>query len=98
MFMDHLHHERVPKYTIIGDRGHSRFVFLRPMALDSKRPISWRMVARERPKRASCQLLAQPSAPEPLCRRRNEAIHIGLVVEHVGRDAHAAKTRRDVDV
>src|ERR1700730_6096246 len=85
------------KYTIIGGRGHSRFVFLRPFALDSKRPISSRMVARQRPKRTSCQLLVEPLTPKPLCQSRNEAIGIGLVVEDVGRDAHAAKTRRDVD-
>jgi hypothetical protein len=36
-------------------------------------------------------------APEPLCQSRDEAVGIGLVVEHVGRDAHAAKTRGDVD-
>src|SRR6266704_4888188 len=34
---------------------------------------------------------------KPLYQTRNEAVGIGLVVENVGRDAHAAKTRGDVD-
>ena len=34
---------------------------------------------------------------EPLCQRRHEAVGVGLVVEDMGRDAHAAETRRDID-
>src|SRR6266550_3705006 len=44
-----------------------------------------------------CSFVTDPSAPDPLCQSRNEAVGIGLVVENVGRDAHAAKTRGDVD-
>ena len=39
----------------------------------------------------------QASAPEPPGQRRNEAVGVELVVENMGRDAHAIETRRDVD-
>jgi hypothetical protein len=35
--------------------------------------------------------------PQPPRQRLNEAVAIGLVVIDMGRDAHAAKTRRDAD-
>jgi hypothetical protein len=39
----------------------------------------------------------QASVPEPPGQRRNEAVGVTLVVEDMGRDAHAIETRRDID-
>src|SRR5712671_1173276 len=63
--------------------------------------VKWSWWARRKrvcpPYELCCSFVTDPSAAKPLCQSRNQAVGVGLVVENVGRDAHAAKTRGDVD-